>query len=299
MTRLAGGVVALLALAVPVFAQSPAEPLQDVPRCAELFAATGLVTPGFDSKVEDLEGGCGITGIYLGHSQSRLRVEELEVFAPDLELAIRGGRQFEDARIKLRGLSFSPDLGYPIHSYLLEMQTRPTDLSLHYSWDPQSGAMVIDHLRAQGMLIGDWALSGRFSDVPDLSLARTGAVIPDFAIEELTLRFDEKNLVLGYLLLAILETLPPDEDPEPHIEAGKAELAAIVEALPEANADAVTKTALIDMIGRFPQLDGAAGTLELRPRENSLRFERFFLDTPEAVAALLADARITFTPPAP
>lgn len=136
--------------------------------------------------------------------------------------------------------------------------------------------------------------------MPDLGLARTGAVPFDFALKGLTLTFEEKNLVLAFLLPGMLNTLPYDEDPEPHIAAGKAAFSAAIETLPAASADGDTRAALLELIGRFPDLDGASGILDLQSASDPLSVQRFLIQTPEDFFALLADMRINLAPlPAP
>lgn len=270
MKRLAAGFLAFAAFTLPALAQFPSEFHTAAPRCAPMLEQTGLIETGYGSEIEDIEGGCRLSAIYLAAGfPSRLRVESLEIRAPDLDIALVQGRQFEQARISLRQARISPVTSSPLQSYIIEMQTRAFDLDLDYRWNSETGDLDIAQFRAEGALIGTWDLSARLSDVPDLGLARTGAVPFDFALKELTLTFEEKNLVLAFLLPGMLNTLPYDEDPEPHIAAGKAAFGAAIETLPAASADGDTRAALLELIGRFPDLDGASGILDLQSASDS------------------------------
>lgn len=297
MKRLSASFACLLAMSLPAKAEFEPQLHKAAPICAPLMESTGLIQTGYGSMIEDIENGCRLEAIYAGlGGYQRLRIETLEIIAPDLETALLQQRQFEEARISIKGARVSPDFGFPLQSYITEMQVRPFDLDLDYRWNADTGDLEIAHLHADGQMIGSWNLSARLTGVPDLGLARTGAVPAAFGIESLTLTFAEKELVLGYVLPLVLNTLPYDEDPAPHIEAGIAGLVEAIENAPDANISADSKTALIDYVSRFPRLNGATGTLELTGRDDPLPFETLFIESVDDFAALLAASRLSLDP---
>ncbi|GEM_PF-1464931 len=294
MKRLFSGFALLCATSLPALAEFPQELHKAAPICAPLMESTGLIETGYGSTIEDIENGCRLNAIYAGFGgYQRLRIETLEIIAPDLEAALLQQRQFEEARISIKGARISPDFGYPLQSYITEMQVRPFDLDLDYRWNADTGDLDISQLRAEGAVIGTWSLSARLKNVPDLGLARTGAVAADFGIETLSLSFAERELVLGYVLPMVLNTLPYDEDPAPHIEAGIAEFTDAIANAPEANIGPESKTVLADWIGRFPNLDGAAGTLDISGKNGPLPFEKLFIEDAETFSAFLNAAQIS------
>ncbi len=294
MKRFTTALALLCAASLPALAEFPQELHKAAPICAPLMESTGLIETGYGSTIEDIENGCRLEAIYAGFGgYQRLRIETLEITAPDLEAALIQQRQFEAARITIKGARVSPDFGYPLQSYITEMQVRPFDLDLEYRWNAETGDLDISQLRAEGAVIGTWSLSARLKNVPDLGLARTGAVAADFGIEALSLTYAEKELVLGYILPLVLNTLPYDEDPAPHIEAGIAEFVDAIDNAPEANISADSKTVLADWIGRFPNLDGAAGTLDISGKNEPLPLEKLFIEDAEAFSAFLKAAQIS------
>lgn len=294
MKRFTVSLVLFCATSPPTLAEFPQELHKAAPICAPLMESTGLIETGYGSAIEDIESGCRLSAIYAGlGGYQRLRIETLEIIAPDLEAALINQRQFEEARISIKCARISPDFGYPLQSYITEMQVRPFDLDLDYRWNAETGDLDISQLRAEGAVIGTWSLSARLKNVPDLGLARTGAVAADFGIETLSLTFAETELVLGYVLPLVLNTLPYDEDPAPHIEAGIAEFADAIANAPETNISPASKTVLTDWISRFPNLDGAAGTLDIGGTDKPLPFEKLFIEDAETFSAFLKAAQIS------
>lgn len=294
MMRLLAGLMLAAATSLPAAAEFPADLYATAPRCAPLLDATGIFQAGYGSTMEDIDAGCRLQAFYAGMGgYQRLRIDTLEIRAPDLEAALVQGRQFEEASIRIRGARVSPDFGYPLQSYITEMQVRSFDLDLDYRWNAETGDLDIARLHAEGSVLGTWTLAARLKQVPDLGLARTGAVPADFGIETLTLDFAEKELVLGYVLPLVLNTLPYDEDPAPHIETGIAAFIDAIVAAPAANIDSDSRASLIDWVSRFPNLAGASGTLELGGTEGPVPFERLLITDTEDFAALLAIAQIS------
>jgi len=297
MKRLSASLAVLSTMSFPALAEFPSELHKAAPICAPLMESTGLIETGYGSTIEDIENGCRLNAIYAGlGGYQRLRIETLEIIAADLETALIQQRQFEEARISIKGARISPDFGYPLQSYITEMQVRPFDLDLDYRWNAETGDLDISQLRAEGAVIGTWSLSARLKNVPDLGLARTGAVAADFGIEALSLTFAEKELVLGYILPMVLNTLPYDEDPAPHIEQGIAHFLDALANAPEADISADSKTVLADWIGRFPNLDGAAGTLDISGKNAPLPLEKLFIEDAETFSAFLEAAQISAQP---
>ena len=297
MKRLTAALALLCASNLPALAEFPQELHDTAPICAPLLESTGLIETGYGSTIEDIDNGCRLGAIYAGlGGYQRLRIESLEIIAADLEAALQEQRQFEEARISIKGARVSPDFGSPLQSYITEMQVRPFDLELDYRWNAQTGDLDIARLHAEGPIIGSWTLSARLTGVPDLGLARTGAAPASFGIEALTLNFAEKQLLLGYILPVVLNALPYDEDPAPHIEAG---VKAFVEAIgkaPDTSISPDSKAALASWIALFPDLDGAAGTLELRGQDGPIPFESLLIEDAGDFAAFLAAAQISATP---
>jgi len=127
MKRLVAGLLTFAAFTLPALAQFPSEFHTAAPRCAPMLEQTGLIETGYGSEIADIEGGCRLSAIYLSAGfPSRLRVESLEIRAPDLDIALVQGRQFEQARISLRQARISPVTSSPLQSYIIEMQTGPS-----------------------------------------------------------------------------------------------------------------------------------------------------------------------------
>ncbi len=297
MKRLSIGLACVSAFSLPALAEFPPELHEAAPICAPLMENTGLIETGYGSTIADIENGCRLEAIYAGLGlYQRLRIDRLDIIASDFESALIGQRPFEAARISIKGARVSPDFGYPLQSYITEMQVRPVDLDLDYRWDAETGDLEIARLHAEGRVIGAWDLSARLTGVPDLGLARTGAAPADFGIESLTLSFAERELVLGYILPLVLNTLPYDQDPAPHIETGIAAFVEAIENAPEANISSDSKAALIDLISRFPRLDGAVGTFEISGLDEPLPVEALFIESADDFAAFLAASRLSLDP---
>lgn len=263
------------------------------PGCQQLTETLGdFLSATETGAIENLDNGCRFVDVYFSLGTSfRVRIEEGAIIAPDLEAALIQERQFEEADIRLSAVRIAPDLGSPVANYVSEMQVEPLDVSMRYQWNAETGETMINALSISSATLGSWGLTAKLSDIPDLGLARTGAVPVTGAVEELVIEADEQSLIRLFLAPILIYSLPFDEDPVPHIEAGKTEYIAAVRAVPEANMDDLSKNTLTALIDTFPRVEGKF-TLSLLATDAPMRFEELFSWGPADVTRKLSSVQI-------
>ncbi|UXN74635.1 hypothetical protein N8D56_05900 [Devosia sp. A8/3-2] len=255
MRLLALAPLALALLATPVWAQTE----EPVPTdCTSLLDGFGMLERGKQTTVEDTATGCIITNVYFGASYSRMAIGQITLDADDLFGAIAGHTRPAELKLSVTDIRVSPDIdSSPLNAYIIEMQAASFDLNPAYRWDEANGDFTLEDFSMRMPTFGSAAFRAELSDVRDMPAELEEPT--DFArgnIEKLTLTLDNRGLFTAFFAPVLLGTLPYDEDPRPHIAATQKTIIALIEAQPEAQISASSKTVLTRFVTDFPKPDG-------------------------------------------
>jgi hypothetical protein len=284
----------LTTLVTPALAQDDVAPTS----CAALAEETGIIETTADTVIADTADGCRITDFLITPSApSRFKVNELTLVAPGILDDYAAQRLPASLDLTLHGVLLSPETGSELTTYIIEMQAEPMDVHLSYRWDAAEGVLDLADLSVTAGELGGFRLTGRITDAqvtPDVVADPTRL---RGALESLTLEMDNARFAAAYFAPPLVSMLPYDQDPRPLIASYIAAVNGFIASLPAANVSAESKDALTSFVSAFPRPRGDY-TLEVTA-EPPLALDEIALDTPIALAGILARLRIEATHTAP
>ncbi|KRA95514.1 hypothetical protein ASD83_17790 [Devosia sp. Root685] len=289
------GLFALALSLLPLnVAAAPAAKTKSLADCAALVASISDIVTGPNSAVEDIDGGCRATNISYGVSSfMSYSVDEVTLRSPDLLANFPAGDIFEAAELDLKGVRFKPLTHSPLQDYILALNTVGMDLRLAYTTDPEALTSQAE-FEFSAERLGRFAIKASLSNFDNTDVDINDITEVSGTLNQLDFTLEDRGLFAAIFAPAVLNMLfPPDEDPTGAIMVMQETVVATLAGLPEGTLSPGSLVALGTLIRAFPKPEGDWHLNFVSERGISL--DDLNADNPAAIAAILADAKITAT----